>query len=185
MEATKRLSLPEYLHLCGTHFRRYWWQYSLPVLVVLVLQFFIRIDVNLTPSLPDHLFITVKGMTGNIQNGDYIAFRWHGGGPLPEGFNVIKIVAGTPGDVVRMSSNREFYITSKEDMSQMALKERFQGIAKTHSKQGVPLQSGLVGTIPEGQFYVYAPHPDSLDSRYGLTGWIRQEQIVGKSFALF
>jgi hypothetical protein len=32
---------------------------------------------------------------------------------------------------------------------------------------------------------VRAPHPDSLDSRYRLTGWIEASQIVGRSYALF
>jgi conjugal transfer pilin signal peptidase TrbI len=32
---------------------------------------------------------------------------------------------------------------------------------------------------------VRAPHPDSLDSRYALTGWIAEDQIIGRAYALF
>jgi conjugal transfer pilin signal peptidase TrbI len=32
---------------------------------------------------------------------------------------------------------------------------------------------------------VRAPHPDSLDSRYALTGWVTQAQIIGRAHVLF
>ena len=57
----QRLSLPEYLKLCRTHFARYWKHYTIPLACVFLLQFVIRFDVNYTESLPDHVFVTVKG----------------------------------------------------------------------------------------------------------------------------
>ena len=39
--------------------------------------------------------------------------------------------------------------------------------------------------LPAGRYYVRAPHPDSLDSRYRLTGWISDAQIIGRAYALF
>ena len=42
-----------------------------------------------------------------------------------------------------------------------------------------------VGVIPAGHYYVYAPHKDSLDSRYALVGWISEEEIIGRTFSLF
>ena len=186
--ALKRLSIREYIRLCSDHFKRNWWQYTLPVAVVFVLQLFIRIDVNLTESLPDRVFITVKGMTSNIQRGDYIAFEWPGGGPFPKGFHFVKIVAGLPGDKVRVDEERNFYIDKARSgtvLNQVSLTENQMGRAKTHSKRGLPLELGPTGVVPAGHFYVYAPHPDSLDSRYALTGWIRQEAILGKTYAIF
>jgi conjugal transfer pilin signal peptidase TrbI len=185
---TKRLSVGEYLRLCVIHFLRYWWQYTLPLAVIIVLQLFIRIDVNLTESLPDRVFVTVKGATSNIERGDYIAFKWPGGGPYPKGFHFVKIVAGVPGDVVRVDEERNFYIDKSEKRKTgegISLTERHVGIAKTHSKHGMPLDVGPTGVIPSGHYYVYAPHPDSLDSRYALTGWIPQEAIIGKTYAIF
>jgi conjugal transfer pilin signal peptidase TrbI len=29
-----------------------------------------------------------------------------------------------------------------------------------------------------------APHPDSLDSRYALVGWVDEEQIIGRAFQI-
>lgn len=184
----RRLSAREYSRLCADHFKRYWWQYTLPVAVIFVLQLFIRIDVNLTESLPDKVFITVKGMTSNIQRGDYIAFEWPGGGPFPKGFHFVKIVAGVPGDVVRVDAERNFFIDKAgagQGRDGVIFTENQMGRAKTHSKRGIPLEVGPSGVIPPGHFYVYAPHPDSLDSRYALTGWIPHEAILGKTYAIF
>ena len=63
--------------------------------------------------------------------------------------------------------------------------EHFAGQAKTVARDGRALLPGPTGVIPSGRFHVYAPHPDSLDSRYAITGWIRQDQIIGKAHALF
>ena len=48
----------------------------------------------------------------------------------------------------------------------------------------------LVGTFVlsagyADRYYVQAGHPDSLDSRYALTGWIHRSQIIGRARALF
>ncbi len=184
----KRLSLREYVHLCTDHFKRYWWQYVLPVAVIFVLQLFIRIDVNITDSLPDKVFVTVKGHTSNIQHGDYIAFEWPGGGPFPKGFHFVKIVTGVPGDKVRVDADRNFYINKSGEyhvLNQVSMTESYYGRAKEHSKRGVPLEIGPTGVIPPGHYYVHAPHPDSLDSRYALTGWISKEAIIGKTYAVY
>jgi len=85
----------------------------------------------------------------------------------------VKIVAGMPGDTVK-ERDREFYVNDSP-----------VGSAKPVSRQGTPLEIGPTGVIPPGQYYVKAPHPDSLDSRYRLTGWIPQTQIFGRAYALF
>ena len=53
------------------------------------------------------------------------------------------------------------------------------------SRSGQPLAPGPTGTLPTGRFYVRAPHPDSLDSRYALLGWISESQIIGRAYVLF
>ena len=178
-----RLSLPEYLQLVKAHFLGHWKAYTLPLLALFILQFFIRLDVNLTESLPDKVFLTVKGMTSDIKKGDYIAFEYQGSGatsPFPKGFHFVKIVGATPGDLITMDDTLHFYRGSSREGTSSLL-----GLAKPISKLGKPLAPGPVGVIPDGQYYVYAPHPDSLDSRYALTGWVRQEHVIGKTFALF
>ena len=46
-------------------------------------------------------------------------------------------------------------------------------------------ETAAPGTLPDAAYYVRAPHPDSLDSRYRLTGWVSQAQIIGRAHALF
>ena len=79
----------------------------------------------------------------------------------------------------------------RRDRSSIALLrlDRFNdiavGTAKAVSRKGLPLDTGPVGVLPPGRYYVRAPHPDSLDSRYALTGWIAEDQIIGRAYALF
>lgn len=126
---------------------------------------------NASPSLPHTLYLIHKSAT--VERGDYVAFRWQGGGPYPAGVTFVKIVAGIPGDTVTRI-DRQFFVNNLP-----------VGTAKPLSRTGAPLEIGPTGVIPSGQFYVKAPHPDSLDSRYRLTGWIPQSQIIGKAYALF
>lgn len=178
-----RLSPSGYLGLVWGHYRKHWKAYTLPLAVLIVAQCFVRIDVNLTDSLPDRVFLTVKGAKSNIRRGDYIAFDYQGTGPaspFPKGFHFVKIVGAVPGDVVTMDAHRGFYAGRPGDPS-----PRFLGLSKPVSKTGKPLDPGPTGTIPEGEYYVFAPHKDSLDSRYALTGWVKDEHILGKTIALF
>jgi len=126
---------------------------------------------NGSPSLPHRLFLIEKGTLPSRD--EYVAFRWAGGGPYPAGVTFVKVIAGIPGDVVTCA-DRDFYVNGAP-----------VGRAKTTSRQGVPLDPGPTGTLPPGRYYVRAPHPDSLDSRYRLTGWIAESQIIGRAHALF
>jgi conjugal transfer pilin signal peptidase TrbI len=129
------------------------------------------LGLNATPSLPHHLFLIHKGELP--KRGQYVAFRWPGGGPYPAGVTFVKLLAGLPGDRVTRV-DRNFYVNGISG-----------GIAKTVSRRGDPLELGATGVLPAGHYYVQAPHPDSLDSRYRLTGWISQSQIIGRAYAIF
>ena len=129
------------------------------------------VGLNVTESLPARFFLIHRGELP--ARGDYVAFRWHSGGPYPTGATFIKQIAGMPGDVVtRMGQD---YFVNCYPMGQ----------AKPVSRQGIELEPGPTGTLPRGAYYVRAPHPDSLDSRYALTGWVSQAQIIGRAHALF
>lgn len=129
------------------------------------------VGINASLSLPHHVYLIRKGEMP--QRGDYVAFRWHGSGPYPVGVTFIKILAGLPGDAVTCSG-RSFYVNGL-----------WVGEAKMTSKDGTSLDAGETGVLPPGRYYVRAPHPDSLDSRYRLTGWIGQSQIIGRAYVLF
>jgi conjugal transfer pilin signal peptidase TrbI len=153
------------------HVRRWGIGYLLLAIGAALFQGHFSLGLNATPSLPHHLFLIHKGE--RPQRGQYVAFRWPGGGPYPAGVTFVKLLAGLPGDRVTRV-DRNFYVNGIP-----------VGTAKTVSRQGDPLELGATGALPAGQYYVQAPHPDSLDSRYRLTGWITDHQIIGRAYAIF
>jgi len=59
------------------------------------------------------------------------------------------------------------------------------GTAKRYAKDGAALALMDTGVLNADEYYVQAPHLDSLDSRYRLTGWIAANRIIGRAYALF
>ncbi len=153
------------------HLKR--WRFVYLAIAAAALWFHARytLGVNASPSLPYRVFLIHKGE--HPERGDYVAFRWAGGGPYPAGVTFIKVLAGVPGDEV-MRDAQGFRVNGKP-----------VGAPKPFARAGHPLEPGPTGRIPSGRFYVQAAHPDSLDSRYALTGWIHASQIIGRADALF
>ena len=130
------------------------------------------IGINASNSLPHTLYLIDKSNKA-IERGAYVSFRWHGGGPYGKGVSFTKQVRGVPGDVVSQQDSA-FYVNGE-----------FMGKAKPRSSTGQMLQPGPTGVIPEHAFYVYAPNPDSLVSRYALTGWIKDSEVLGRAIVIF
>lgn len=156
----------------SAHLRRWWMGWTVLIAAILVFNAYFKVGVNVSPSLPGHLYIVIKG-DRDIRRGDYAAFRWSGKGPYKSGLTFLKIIRGMPGDTVA-ADGRKFYVNGG-----------YVGIAKPRDLTGMPLAIGSVGVIPPGHYYVYAPHVDSLDSRYALTGWVRHEDILGRALVVF
>ena len=153
------------------HLQRWTLIYLLASLATLWFDSHYRVGINVTESLPARFFLIHRGE--QVGRGDYVAFRWSGGGAYPAGATFIKMIAGMPGDVVTQV-DRDYFVNCYP-----------VGKAKPTSRQGNALEPGPIGTLPEDAYYVRAPHPDSLDSRYALTGWVSQAQIIGRAHALF
>lgn len=126
---------------------------------------------NLTESLPGTLFLIDKGMFPGAD--ELVAFRWEGNWPYPQGSIFVKQLVGLPGSSVT-AQGREYSVDG-----------RVVGVAKERAKTGELLIPGPAGVIPAGHYFVSGRHPDSLDSRYQLTGWVRRDQVVGKAFRLY
>jgi conjugal transfer pilin signal peptidase TrbI len=147
-------------------------------LLVAVLAFarYFTISINVSDSLPGTLFLVQKG--AKPQKGDFAAFRYAGGGPYRRGVLFLKRLVGAQGTVVEARATgdgfRDFFVDG-----------RYVGRAKPRSRGGMPLTPGPVGIIPKGRYYMVAPNPDSLDSRYALVGWVGDDQIVGTAYRLF
>lgn len=125
---------------------------------------------NLTESLPGTVFVICKDTFPD--SGEFVAFRWERNWPYPKGSIFVKRLVGLPGSRVT-TQGRDFYVDG-----------RAVGQAKERARTGEPLIPGPVGVIPEGSYYVAGGHPDSLDSRYQLTGWVKRDQVIGRVFRL-
>lgn len=154
------------------HYLRFWprWLGSLIVFAVFTVSF--KVGINATESLPEKIYLISK-WEKSVVKGQYVSFKWHGGGPYGKGWEFVKIVRGVPGDVVRFEG-RKVYIN-----------DEYVAEAKPFSKHGQPLDLGPQGIIPEGKFFVFTPHPDSLDSRYAMAGWIDEKAVVGRAYGLY
>lgn len=125
-----------------------------------------RFALNETDSLPNWAFIADQGHR-TPRRGELVAYLPPPNPYYPPGMAFGKIVGGVPGDLVERRG-RTFFVNGRP-----------VGVAKTHARDGRPVDPGPVGRIPPGRYFVYTPHPDSLDSRYALMGWIPQSRILG------
>ena len=169
---TGRSALRTYGHTLARHVRRLWAAYAAVLGAIAVFDAYFAIGVNATPSLPYTVCLIAKGDLA-LRRGDLVAFRWHGGGPYPEGVVFTKIVRGLPGDEVTRE-DRSFFVNGAA-----------VGWAKPFSNSRAPLALGPTGVIPDGHYYVSGTHPDSLDSRYALAGWIPRSALIGRAHVVF
>ena len=129
------------------------------------------VALNLTESLPGTIFLVEKGVMP--ERGELVAFRWEPDWPYPHGSIFVKKLIGLPGSVIT-AKGRDFFVDDDP-----------VGRAKERARTGEALDIGPTGHIPDGCYYVAGTNPDSLDSRYRLTGWINRNQIIGKAYRIF
>lgn len=151
---------------------RWKWAWIVGVTALLGFSHWFTLGINASQSLPDKAYLISK-QDKDLKRGDYMSFRWHGGGPYKPGVSFTKIVKGVPGDVVTIK-DRDVYINGA-----------YVSTAKPRATTGQLLELGPVGVIPPGHYYVHATNPDSLDSRYAITGWIAADQVLGKARPIF
>jgi type IV secretory pathway protease TraF len=90
---------------------------------------------------------------------------------FPHGAYFVKQVVGVPGDVV-VATGRDYVVIHDHTPVHV-------GRAKLMSRKGDALQAGPVGVIPPGYYFIRGTHPDSLDSRYAMMGWVPESSIIG------
>lgn len=164
-------NIARFLRLVLIHARRMWPAYIFAAATVYLFNENYQFGYNRTPSLPNTFFLV--HVNEPVKKGDYIAFRWNGGYPYKKGQVFVKIVAGVEGDVVTLK-DREFSIGGT-----------VVGVAKTHGLRGQELEASPAGKIGPNQYYVQAPHKDSLDSRYSMLGLVNQRDVIGRAYAIF
>lgn len=123
---------------------------------------------NLSNSLPGRMFIgTTWGFTP--QRGDVLSFD-HPLFPAP----IAKCVVGGAGDRVEIY-NGHVYVNGTD-----------RGCVLDKSpRSGKPLTPIQSCTIPDGYVYVWAPHPESFDSRYQDIGLIHVSRMKERLWCVF
>ena len=164
------------LNALYAHFERRAVFYLVAMALIAVFGHYFFLTINLTTSLPGTVFLIEKHV--HPKKGDLAAFVYGGGGPYPKGAFFLKILTGAQGDVVSAKDlghgYHAFFVNGK-----------FVGRAKPYSSTGKPLTIGPTGVLPAGAYYMAAPNPDSLDSRYNWVGWVKDSQIVGRGIRIF
>lgn len=147
--------------------------YYISVLIVVTIVFnaFFGFAVNVSNSLPYKVFLIDKISTPSV--GNYISFKAPLNTGFPEDIIMTKQILAGPGDLVS-KKDANFYINHK-----------WVSKAKYYSRDGEALILGPEGKLKQNQYYVGAPHPDSLDSRYQKMGWIHREQIIAVAYPIF
>ncbi|MDF1805787.1 signal peptidase I [Hyphomonas sp.] len=122
---------------------------------------------NMTESLPNWAFIVdseaipSRGNRAMFQAPD---------NPYYDGQPFVKIVAGMPGDLVE-NRDGEIFVAG-----------HYVGRAKSHSRDGRPLEAIETQNIPDGFVFMMGTHVDSYDSRYAEIGLIPVERIIGRAY---
>lgn len=129
-----------------------------------------RLAFNGSESLRGLVYLVIVG--AQSQRDELIAFY-----PVPNrfyrnGMYFVKLARGVGGDVIERRG-LDFYVNGTH-----------QATAKTRSLQGLPLLPGPEGSLPDGFFWVWTPHPDSFDSRYADVGWIAPDRVLGRAIRL-
>ena len=136
--------------------------------------FSFQIAHNVTESLPQKFFFILEGrMPEKYQ---YVAFSKENKF-YNKGF--IKQVVGKGGDQIEIDDSNNIWISSA------FITDRFNaGFIKQFSLLGERLNPLNFQKIPEGYYYVFAPHKDSLDSRYSEIGLIKSTNIIGRAIPI-
>ena len=160
--------------LMALHLRRHAIAYLLLAGCYLIFSANYLIGWNETPSLPFKLFVIHKNEP--VNNGDYAAFRWHGGHPFPDGSIFTKRVVGGEGDPIERAGS-SFTVNGH------------LFVAKARGQTGKPLSPNPLpegaSTVPPGSHWVAGTHEYSFDSRYSQVGFIKKEDVIGRAYPLF
>lgn len=131
----------------------------------------IIVSINTTSSLPQPAFLVIKNQP--VERGQYVAFNPPSNPFYSTTKPFIKIVGGIPGDTLSFQ-HQQFYVNGK-----------FIGLVKAKSSKGFPLTPSQAGVLPHDEYFVYAPNPNSFDSRYQEMGWIHRCQFIGRAYPVF
>lgn len=159
------LTLQRFLWLSKASFDKGLKVFILTFLMVGIVVDNVQILMNHTPSLPYRYFLHFPKRTP--RKNDLTVFEH------PSGKCLLKKIIGSEGD-------RLFY--DKEGC--LWVGKTKVGAAKRVNRQGEMLIKIPAGVIPKGYVFLYAPHEESLDSRYTQVGLIYEKHLQGRAYGI-
>lgn len=131
------------------------------------------------PKCLPYTFFLIDRYDHALRRDQFIAFRAARMGPFYEdGTTMVKIVAGVPGDQVRVGQGR------------VRVNDRDWGDLPHAEKGGRLWSLGRRMTefereeaIPAGRLWVLTAHPRSYDSRYW--GYVETSQVIGRAYPIW
>lgn len=136
--------------------------------MLLLISQFVIIRWNLSNSLPGRMFIGTT-WTFTPKRYDIISFD-HPLFAAP----IAKCVVGVANDRIEIVNGHVFVSGADRDI-----------VLDKSPRSGKPLTPIQSCTIPEGYVYVWAPHPESFDSRYAEIGLIHVTRIKERLWCVF
>lgn len=164
-----------FLGLLAAHLRRQWPAWLLSVAACQLATANYRLGYNSTPSLPQKWFL-IHLNEPVTDDGQYLAFRWHGGRPYPDGIIFTKRVAGRFGD--RVQRDGRHFAVNGLDFHALEFGMTGRRLDPFDIEEGTTV-------IPRDKYWVYGTHENSLDSRYSLLGFVDQQDVVGRAYPIF
>ncbi|MBK6973192.1 MAG: conjugative transfer signal peptidase TraF [Sterolibacteriaceae bacterium] len=126
---------------------------------------------NWTDSLPYHVAWLDRD-AARLERGDFVLYTFSGKAQVDyPGLRrqpFFKIVAGVPGDPIRVADRNVF------------VGGTYVGFAKLRTFDGRGLNPVESAFVPEGHYYVRGISPDSFDSRYQEAGLVAPAEVIGK-----
>lgn len=138
------------------------------VLACLSVVYLSGVRINFTKSFPNIFFIRTS-FNGVFEKGQYVSFVHS-----KSGVRCVKQVIGIPGDKL-MCISKYFFVNGN----------KIGEVCKKSPRSGISLSPAQDREVPEGFLFVYAPHPESFDSRYEEFGLVRMEDIEERLCPIF
>lgn len=133
-----------------------------------------RLWFNLVSNSLPGLVYRVELGTLPTKRGDAIAFVPPPNRFYPPGLKFTKLALGLPGDVISRDPTNRWVFVNGEKVGEL----------QTTSSRG-ELLPGPIGVVPPDHYWVWTPHPMSLDSRYADIGYITRDRVLGRAVRLF
>lgn len=139
-----------------------------------------KLAINISSSLPYHLFLVKTKNYKKIENGDFIQFI-NKDAQYYSGANITKQVLAIGGDILEIN----IFEQPKDNIQGTIRFNEMELKVKDRSIFGTKININDISVIPENSYFVIGYNKDSFDSRYKEFGLIEKEEVIGVAKPIF